>query len=32
MRGSRSLRKPQCCVLGFHTYVFNDLPNGVEQR
>ena len=22
----------QCCVLGFHTYVFNDLPNGVEQR
>jgi hypothetical protein len=22
----------QCCVLGFHTYVLNDLPNGVEQR
>ena len=21
-----------CCVLGFHTYVFNDLPSGVEQR
>ena len=21
-----------CCVLGYHTYVFNDLPNGVEQR
>jgi hypothetical protein len=21
-----------CCVLGFHTYVYNDLPNGVEQR
>ena len=22
----------QCCVLGYHTYVFNDLPSGVEQR
>jgi hypothetical protein len=22
----------QCCVLGYHSYVFNDLPNGVEQR
>jgi len=22
----------QCCVLGFHTYGFNGLPNGVEQR
>jgi len=21
-----------CCVLGYHTYVFNDLPSGVEQR
>ena len=21
-----------CCVLGFHSYVFNDLPSGVEQR
>jgi len=21
-----------CCVLGLHTYVFNDLPSGVEQR
>jgi hypothetical protein len=22
----------QCCVLGYHTYFFNDLPNGIEQR
>jgi hypothetical protein len=21
-----------CCVLGLHSYVFNDLPSGVEQR
>jgi hypothetical protein len=22
----------QCCVIGFHTYFFNDLPTGTEQR